>query len=112
VKTTLVFSHMEESAHARNIFFEKGDKVAKHIKAFKEDQVLLHGALDKNPHKEEFHASLTLYLPFATLHARECGPEYGKAFNEAFRDLVRQLKKHKDKMIRERRRTTRASSMP
>jgi len=112
VKTTLVFSHMKESVQARRVFLEKGEKIAKHLKRFKDDLVALHGALDKNPHKEEFHASLTLYLPSATLHARECAAEYGVAFSKVFLDLVRQLKKYKDKRIREKRRTARTLSRP
>ena len=112
MKTTLVFSHMEESAQARGVFMEKVGKVAKHLKRFKDDQAALHGALDKNPHKEEFHASLTLYLPTTTLHVRECAQEYGAAFNKAFQDLARQVRKHKDKLTLEKRRTTRHSSKP
>ncbi len=112
MKTTLVFSHMEESARARGVFGEKANKIAKHLKRFGDDLVFLHGALDKNPHKEEFHASLTLYLPTTTMHARERAAEYGRAFNEAFLDLARQLRKHKDKLTREKRRTTRHSSTP
>ena len=112
MKATLSFSHMKESAPVRSVFLEKGRKVAKHLKRFKDDQVALHGALDKNPHKEEFHASLTLYLPSATLHVRECAEEYGTAFNEAFLDLARQLRKYKDKRIREKRRTARTLSRP
>jgi len=112
VKTTLVFSHMEESALARGAFLEKSGKIAKHLKRFKDDQAALHGALDKNPHKEEFQASLTLYLPTTTLHVRESGPEYGAAFNKAFLALARQLKEHKDKLTREKRRVARHSPKP
>jgi len=112
VKTTLVFSHMAESAEARGVFMEKVGKISKHLKRFKDDQAALHGALDKNPHKEEFHASLTLYLPTTTLHVRERGQEYGAAFNKAFLDMARRLRKHKDKLTREKRRTTRRSSKP
>jgi len=112
VRTTLVFNHTQEGPRARAVFDEKAQKIAKHLKRFRDDQVYLHGALDKNPHKEEFHASLTLYLPATTLHARECAPEYGAAFNEAFLDLARQLRKHKDKLTREKRRVTRHSSKP
>ncbi|MGE5279259.1 MAG: HPF/RaiA family ribosome-associated protein [Deltaproteobacteria bacterium] len=112
MQTTLVFSHMEENAQARAVFTEKSDKAAKYLKRFKEDQTALHGALDKNPHKNEFYASLTLYLPSVTLHVRERGPEYGAAFSKAFLALGRQAKKHNDKLNREKRRTSRASSRP
>jgi len=112
VKTTLVFSHMAESEPARGVFEGKACKIAKHLKRFGDDLVTLHGALDKNPHKEEFHASLTLYLPTTTVHSRERGAQYERAFNEAFLDLARQLRKHKDKLTREKRRVTRHSSKP
>jgi ribosomal subunit interface protein len=112
VKTSLVFSHMAESALVRKAFEEKAEKIAKYLKRFKEDQVQLRAALDKNPHLEEFSASLSLRLPDTTIHASERARDFGTAFNEAFLDLVRQLRKHKDKLIREKRRQTRYSSKP
>jgi len=112
VRTTLVFSHMEENEQARQAFGERASRIAKYLKRFREDQVFLHGALDKNPHKEEFYASLTLYLPTATMHARERAVDYGAAFTEAFLVLSRQLAKYKDKSTREKRRTTRHTPKP
>jgi ribosome-associated translation inhibitor RaiA len=99
---------MEESADVKARFEEKAAKFASHhLKRFKEDLALLHAALDKNPHKEEYFASLTLYLPIATLHARESAFESVASLSQAFLDLTRQIEKHKDKLTREKRRRER-----
>ena len=81
--------------------------MGKYVKRFKDDLTYLHGALDKNPHKDEFYASLSLYLPSIVLHCRERGIDYASALNTAFLDMTRQIEKHKEKLIREKRRKVR-----
>ncbi len=113
MKTSLAVTHMQDNDIIRGHFQERVEKLSKYVKRFREDLVYLHAALDKNPHKDdEFHASLSLYLPSVTLHCREKGADYGAAFNEAFLALVRQLNRHKDKLNREKRRTERRVSRP
>ncbi len=105
---TFTMSHVEEDPAIKECFDQKAAKVAKHLKRFKDDLTSLHGVLDKNPHKkDEFFASLSLFLPSAAIHCRECGKDYCAAINAAFLDLARQIEKHKAKLTREKRRQER-----
>ncbi len=107
MKTTFTVTHMEENAIIKDHFEDRVSKLDKYLKRFRADLVYLHGTLDKNPHKEEFYASLSLYLPSATLHCRERAEDSVTAMNLAFLDLARQIEKHKDKLNREKRRKVR-----
>ena len=107
MKTTFTVSHMQENSVIKDHFEEKISGLNKYLKRLKDDLVYLHGTLDKNPHKEEFYATLSLYLPSLTLHCRERGEDYALAMNLAFVDMARQIEKHKDKLGRERRRSVR-----
>lgn len=113
MKTTFTVTHMQDNDIVRGHFQDRVEKMAKYVKRYKDDQVYLHATLDKNPHKnDEFHASLSLYLPLATLHCREKGEDYATALNEAFLAISRQITRHKDKMNREKRRTERRVPRP
>ena len=107
MKTTFTVSHMQKNSIIRDHFEEKVSRLGKYLKRFKDDLVYLHGTLDKNPHKEEFYATLSLYLPSATLHCRERREDYASAMNLAFLDMARQIEKHKNKLNREKRRKLR-----
>ena len=107
MKTTLAFSHMEENSIIRDHYADRASRLQKYIKRFKDDLVYLHGSLDKNPHKEEFYTSLSLYLPTATLHCREAAEDSMTAINKAFLGLIRQVEKHTDKLTKEKRRRVR-----
>jgi ribosomal subunit interface protein len=107
MKISLAFSHMEENSIIRDHFTERSSKLQKYIKRFKDDLVYLHGSLDKNPHREEFYASLSLYLPTVVLHCREAAQDSMTAVNRAFLGLIRQAEKHTDKLTKEKRRKVR-----
>ena len=107
MKTTFTVSHLEANDIIRGHFQEKAERVSAYLKRFKDDLVYLHGALDKNPHKNEFYASLSLYLPHVVLHCREAGEDFALAMNLAFSALARQIKKHKEKINTEKRRKSR-----
>ncbi len=107
MKATLALSHLEDNSIIRDLYDEKVDKLSKYTSRFKEELVHLHGALDKNPHKDEFYTSLTLYLPIGTLHCREKGEDYAASMTKAFLAMIRQLGKHTDKLTREKRRKVR-----
>jgi ribosomal subunit interface protein len=104
---TLAFSHMEENSVIREHYEDRALRLQKYTKRFKDELVHLHGSLDKNPHKEEFYVSLTLYLPTTTLHCRESAEDALAAVNKAFLGLTRQVEKHTDKLTREKRRKLR-----
>lgn len=109
MKTTFAVRHidMEEEAKLKEYFQDRVEKIKKYLVRFKDDLIYLHGDFDRNPHKEEFYASLSLYLPAVALHCRERGEDSQAALNAAFLDLARQIKKQKDKMGREKRRSAR-----
>lgn len=107
MKTAFVTSHVEDNGTMRDSFEERASRLEKHVKRFKDDLVFLHGAVDKNPHKHEFYATLSLYLPSVTLHCRERGGDFTSALNSAFLDIARQIEKYKDKINREKRRKSR-----
>jgi ribosomal subunit interface protein len=107
MKTILTVTHLETNDLIKGHFEERARRLGKYLKRFKDDLTYLHGALDKNPHKDEFYASLSLYLPSVVLHCRERGTDYATAFNAAFLDMSRQIEKHKEKLIREKRRHVR-----
>ncbi len=109
MKTTFAIRHaeMEQEDEIKACFQDRTKKLGKYLIRFKDDLIYLHGDFDKNPHKEEFYASLSLYLPAAAMHCRERGEDFTAAINAAFLDLTRQIKKQKDKMGREKRRQVR-----
>lgn len=108
MKTTFSVSHLEDSPIFRECFEQKAAKVAKYLKRFSDDLIYLHGILDKNPHKkDEFYASVSLFLPSVALHCRERGSDFSSAINAAFLDLSRQIEKHKSKLTKEKRRRVR-----
>jgi len=108
MKTTFTVSHVEEDPAFKEYFDQKAAKAKKYLKRFSDDLVYLHGVLDKNPHKkDEFFASLSLFLPSVAIHCRERGQDHVAALNAAFLDLARQIEKHKSKLTREKRRRER-----
>ncbi|MFA5038920.1 MAG: ribosome-associated translation inhibitor RaiA [Candidatus Omnitrophota bacterium] len=108
MKITFSVNHLEENPAYKECFEQKAVKVAKHLKRFSDELVYVHGVLDKNPHKkDEFFASVSLFLPSGAIHCRERGMDYSSAINAAFLDLSRQIEKHKAKMTKEKRRKVR-----
>ena len=107
MKTSFTLRHITDEVTPKQYFEEKAGKLAKHTKRFKDELVYLHGTLEKNPHKEEFYATLSLFLPTMALHCREKGDDFALALNLAFQDIIRQIEKHVDKLNREKRRVVR-----
>lgn len=107
MKMTLTVRNLPNSVDVKALFEERISRLEKHLKRFKDDLTFLHGVLEKNPHKDEFFASISLYLPSIVLHCREKGRDYSGAMSEAILDIVRQLEKHKAKINREKRRSLR-----
>jgi ribosomal subunit interface protein len=107
MNTTFTVRHLENNDIIKGTFEDRAVKLKEHLKRFKDDLTYLHGTLEKNPHKDEFYATLSLFLPSVALHCREQGGDYAAALNTAFSDIVRQLEKHIDKLNREKRRRVR-----
>ncbi len=107
MQTTFVVRHMEESPDIKAYFEDRVSRIRKYLMRFKEELTTLHASLDKNPHKGEYFASLSLYIPSGALHCRERAEDAKAALSEAFLDMARQIEKHKDKLTREKRRKLR-----
>ncbi len=107
MKITFTARHVEKDSIITDYFHDRAAKLRSHLKRFKDELLYLHGTLEKNPHREEFYASLSLFLPTLALHCREKGTDYAMAINFAFQDITRQLEKHIDKLNREKRRKVR-----
>ncbi len=107
MKTTFTVRHLEKNSIVADHFEDGVAKLERHVKRFNEDLVYLHGTLEKNPHRDEFYATLSLFLPTVALHCRERGEDFALALNFAFTDIIRQLEKHTDKLNTEKRRRER-----
>jgi ribosome-associated translation inhibitor RaiA len=81
----------DESAH----FIEKLNRL---LKRYSPDLVLLHGSLEKTPHKTEFSYSLNLTLPTGTMHATGVGADVRKSVKASFAEIESQVKKHQAKL--------------
>ena len=81
----------DESAH----FIEKLNRL---LKRYSPDLVLLHGSIEKTPHKNEFSYSLNLTLPTGTMHATGVGADVRKSVKAAFAEIESQVKKHQAKL--------------
>jgi ribosome-associated translation inhibitor RaiA len=96
----ITYSHIEpelreaiehETAH-------RSEKLARLLKHYPADSVLLHGSLEENPHEHEFSYSLNLSLPTGTLHATGVGADALAGAKAAFAEIERQVKKHQEKL--------------
>ena len=95
MKTTFTTRHieMESDDIIKGHFEDRAGKLGKYLKRFRDDLIYLHGTLERNPHKDEFYATLSLFLPTTALHCRERGQDYASALNLAFLDIARQIDK-------------------
>lgn len=107
MNTTFTVRHLENNDIIKSHFEDRAAKLRQHLDRFKDDLIYLHGTLEKNPHKDEFYATLSLFLPSVALHCREQSGDFGSALNAAFTDLVRQAEKHIDKLNQKQRRMER-----
>lgn len=77
------------------------NKLERLLKTYSPDLVQLHGNIEKHPRKEEYLFSLNLSLPTGTLHATGSGPDVRACIKEAFAEVEKQVKKHKELLRRD-----------
>jgi ribosome-associated translation inhibitor RaiA len=101
MKHHIVYRRIRPTAPLLSLLKRLASRTARHLRAFPEDSAFLHVALEKHTVRPVFRASLSLRIPAATLASVEesNGPE--SAVRKAFRELERQLKKHKSRLRRE-----------
>jgi ribosomal subunit interface protein len=73
-------------------------KLEKLLKSYQGDLVQLHGAFEKHPRRIEYSFSLSITLPTGTLHALGKAADVRGSVRQAFADIERQVKKHKEKL--------------
>ena len=73
-------------------------KLEKLLKSYDGDLVQLHGAFEKHPRRIEYSFSVSIKMPTGTLHALGKGDDARSSVHHAFVDLVRQVKKHQEKL--------------
>ena len=73
-------------------------KLGKLLKSYEGDLVQLHGAFEKHPRRIEYSFSLSIGLPTGTLHALGKAANVRASVRQAFADIERQVKKHKEKL--------------
>ena len=73
-------------------------KLHKLLKSYDGDLVQLHGAFEKQPRRVEYSFSASLTLPTGTFHAVGKAADVRACVRQAFADLVRQVKKHQEKL--------------
>lgn len=90
------FKNMKSSDYLENIIAKDVEKVKKKTKMFKNEEVVhlsLH--LERNPHREEYLAWATLYLPKKVLKSQSSSDSLPSAINKTFLGLLRQVDKYK-----------------
>jgi ribosome-associated translation inhibitor RaiA len=70
------------------------EKLDRLLKKYPPDSLLLHGSIEKTPHKPEFGFSVNLTLPSGALHATGYGADVRISVKAAFAELEAQVKKH------------------
>ena len=73
-------------------------KLEKLLKSYEGDLVQLHGAFAKQPRRVEYSFSLSIALPTGSFHAIGKAADVRGSVRQAFADLVRQVKKHLEKL--------------
>jgi len=73
-------------------------KLEKLVQSYEGDLVQLHGAFEKHPRRIEYSFSLSIKMPTGTLHALGKAADARSCVHQAFVDLVRQVKKHQEKL--------------
>ncbi|MGF1669066.1 MAG: ribosome hibernation-promoting factor, HPF/YfiA family [Balneolaceae bacterium] len=97
MKTTFTARHFDASTHLKNYALGSIDKLEQfYDKIIACDIVLEPTQDDENPTKAEFNVK----VPQVLLRASESAPTYEQAVNNAVDNLVRQLRKYKEKRFK------------
>lgn len=112
MKTTLTIRHMKSNKVIQDAFDEHIARLSNRLSHFNEESIFIHGNLDKNPHKEQYFCSLTVFLPSTTLHSRDSSFDLLMAVNAAFESIMRQAEKFKAKLRRGYRRKKEEKASP
>jgi ribosome-associated translation inhibitor RaiA len=115
VKTSFNYQQIESREETEKEVNANAKRLEKFLKRFAPDLVQLHGAFERNPHKNSFALSLNLSLPTGTLHATGEGADAVSSVRTAFAEILAQLKKHMGKLRKDyewKRKRTRRMPAP
>lgn len=101
MEVQFAYHHVVRTAQLDKAIAANGEKVSKLLKHFAPDLIHLHGVLEYHTSREIPTCSLNLSLPSAVLHASETGDSILSALQDCFKELIRQVGKHKDRLRRE-----------
>jgi len=101
MKISLSYRGLETHAGFEKLVKRYCGKMGKLLTAYDPDLVQCHGAVEFRAKKSEYALSVNLVLPTATLHAVHSAKDVHSTVHEAFHELGRQVKKHKDKLRHE-----------
>ena len=95
------YHHVGRTPKLDKAITANSQKLSRLLKHFSPDVVHLHGVLEHNTSREIPTCSLNLSLPSAVLHASETANSIDSALHECFKELLRQVNKHKVRLRRE-----------
>lgn len=95
------YKNLDASPRIEAFFERKVKKIRKLTAHFSDELVQIQACLEKSPKREEYHITLTLYLPNHTLHSKDKGENIIGSINSAFEDLQRQIEKLKSQLRKE-----------
>lgn len=95
------YHHVVRTAQLDRVITTHSEKLERLLKHFSPDMIHLHGVLEYHSNREIPTCSLNLSLPSAVLHASETGDSILSAMQECFKEVIRQVGKHKDRLRRE-----------
>jgi len=98
METNLSLRNIDKNKAINDFFEERVDKLTKHLAHFKDENIHIHANIDKNPHKEEYYASMNVYVPSGTLHARSSSFDMFESMDEVVHSVIRQAEKFKAKL--------------
>ena len=95
MKRTIELKHVEPRAHVQRLLEELLDRLEEKFDPRHHDSVSAHIVFEENAARRLYRTSLTCHVPGHTLAAHEERREPGTSIRETFKELERQLEKHK-----------------
>lgn len=97
----VLYKNLEPVPQVEKQLVKKVKKVEDLLPTFDDDAVKLDVTFEKHARREEYYTTLNLSLPRKTLRATEKGFDTFNSMNNAFGEILREVKKFKDKLKRE-----------
>jgi ribosomal subunit interface protein len=96
----VTYKNQEPIPQIEPMLEEKIKKIETILPSFDDDTLALHVTFERHARREEYYTALTLTLPKRKLCAKEKGFDMFHAMNQAFDELIREVKKFKEMMMK------------